>query len=73
MKGFFKDLWSLQKESFSFIKKHPVGYTVFVIGSGLIGAAVAVGPYVVEKIKFTKELNDLGEQIIKGEEPEEEV
>lgn len=73
MKGFFKDLWSLQKESARFIKKHPVGYPVFVIGSGLIGAAVAVAPYVVEKIKFAKELNDLGEQIIKGEEPEDEV
>ena len=73
MKGFFKDLWSLQKESARFIKKHPVGYAAFTIGSGLIGAAIAVGPYVVEKIKFAKELNDLGEQIIKGEEPEEEV
>ena len=73
MKGFFKDLWSLQKESFGFIKKHPVGYAVFTIGSGLIGAAIAVGPYIVKQIKFRKELNNLDEQIIKGEEPEEKV
>lgn len=73
MKGFFKDLWSLQKESFGFIKKHPVGYAVFIIGSGLIGAAISVGPYIVEQRKIRKELDNLDEQIIEGEEPEEEV
>lgn len=52
MKEFFKDLWDVQKNTFGFVKRHPVGYTVFTLGCGLIGAAVAVVHYMIEQKKI---------------------
>lgn len=70
MKNFFGDLWNVQKETFGFVKKHPVGYTVFTLGCGLIGAAVTVVPYMIEQKKREKELEKMMENL--DEETKEE-
>ncbi len=64
MKEFFKDFWDLQKGSFAFVKKHPVGTTVYTLGCGLIGGLIGIAPVVIDKIeerKFEKELKKLDE------------
>ena len=43
----------------AFIKRHPVATTVYISACGLMGAAVALGPVIedkIEEIKFKKEM-----------------
>lgn len=43
----------------AYMKRHPVATTVYISACGLMGAAVALGPVIadkIEKIKFEKEM-----------------
>lgn len=51
MKTFFKDLWSTQKETMKFYKRHPLGTIIFMIVSGAIGF---VTTFIVSKINERK-------------------
>lgn len=49
----------------AYMKRHPVATTVYISACGLMGAAVALGPVIadkIEKIKFEKEM----EKYLKG-------
>ena len=51
MKTFFKDLWTTEKETMKFYKRHPLGTIIFMIVSGAIGFAV---PFIMSKIHERK-------------------
>ena len=59
MKTFFKDFWELQKGSCRFMKKHPVGTVLYVLGSMVIGGATAYGYAGIQEKKIEKSFEEI--------------